>query len=918
MSADTATLRIRVESDGVTRARNELGRYTKEAQQAETATGGLMKMMGRLVSVYALWRGAMKVGTTLMEFERTMSGVKAVLGGTADEMKMLEQEARRLGETTRYSAAETAEGMRQLAQAGFTANQVVAAMPGMLDLATAGELGLAEAADIASASLAGFTLQASESTRVADVLAAAAAGTNTNVAQLGDAMKYVAPIANAMEISIEQTAAAVGVLSNAGLQGSMAGTGLRQVLASLATPTAEAERILRAYGISLEQVNPAANDLVDILALMREKGITATDALLIAGDRGGNALTALIEKVPDLQKLNVQMDEAAGRAKQMAFDMGDNLAGDLVTLSSTFDELILKSGDTGLGGALRTVTQYVTELVRAANDLATSGVFKAGFEIFTFGVMTFKDELLLVADAVKSVIDWLLDLMDISGSELVQNLMMIPATVRSVFQMVGTSIGYLWLRIEADVIDLVDSISARLTYIVDMGKAINASFSLLANPATAAAGVGMLFASEEAAASKMAKTLEHVTATADVAREAAISAFRTTMDGILLEWAATDKLASEKIEKFRAAWDEFERLRAEREANKGKPTTPAAGGGVVTGSAPADATGMLMAAEFEQLKESLTDQEQLVAESYERRKELILRNTTEGSELQIELLSELEKRVRQESIDAREYNAEQLQSQYSDELVILEDALADREITEAEFHERSLEAWKRYQEKLIKLDSVGARTVTRQQLEMHSSVLAMAGDIAGQLSTLVKENEDAAKAMFIASKAISIAQAIVYTELAATKALAEGGMYAGVPMATVIRSFGYASVALMAATSIMEYRSQFEHGGMIPSGKWGVTQEAGAELVQGPAVVTSARTTADLLSGAEGSSKVTVNVNNYAGADVDVKERQTPDGTMIDLVIKRAKSEIAREVQAGGTPITRALENSYRLRRGAA
>lgn len=234
MSAETASLVLKVESHGVTSANKELNTFSGTAARAEGAALRLTRTMLGLAGVYGVAQTFTKIATTIADFEQKMAGVRAVVGGTEEEMAQLTKTARELGATTQFSASEAAEGIRLLGQAGYDANQITAAMPGLLNLAIAGELGLSEAVDIAAASLAGFRLSANQSMRVADVLAMAANKTNTSVVQLGDGMKYVAPIAASLGISIEDTSAVLGLLSNAGLQGGMAGTGLRQVLSSLA------------------------------------------------------------------------------------------------------------------------------------------------------------------------------------------------------------------------------------------------------------------------------------------------------------------------------------------------------------------------------------------------------------------------------------------------------------------------------------------------------------------------------------------------------------------------------------------------------------------------------------------------------------------------------------------------------------
>ena len=167
------------------------------------------------------------------QFESSMLRVKAVTGASEEAFLAMSEQAKNLGATTAFTAQQAAEGMGFLGQAGFTTNEIMSAMPSVLNLAAAGQLELADAADITAAVLRGFGKSATEAGNVADILATAAASSNTSVQEMGEGFKFVGPVASAMGISIEETAAAMAKLSDAGLKGSLAGTGLRQALVKL-------------------------------------------------------------------------------------------------------------------------------------------------------------------------------------------------------------------------------------------------------------------------------------------------------------------------------------------------------------------------------------------------------------------------------------------------------------------------------------------------------------------------------------------------------------------------------------------------------------------------------------------------------------------------------------------------------------
>ena len=189
---------------------------------------------------------AIKMGS---DFEAGMSRVQALSGATGAEFEALRKTALELGRTTVFSASQAAEGMQYLAMAGFKTNEIIAAMPGVLNAAAAGQVDLATAADITSNVLSGFGLKAEEAARVADVLTKAFTSSNTTMESLGETMKYAAPVAAAAGFALEEVAAAAGMLGDAGIQGSQAGTTLRAIMLRLINPPKQAAEALDALGI---------------------------------------------------------------------------------------------------------------------------------------------------------------------------------------------------------------------------------------------------------------------------------------------------------------------------------------------------------------------------------------------------------------------------------------------------------------------------------------------------------------------------------------------------------------------------------------------------------------------------------------------------------------------------------------------
>lgn len=237
-----------------------------------------------------------------IELENALARVGAKTGttGTAQWQEMADQ-ARHLGATTTFTALEVAGAQDFLAQAGLNAQEVLAATPGMLNLSRVGALDLASAADIATNVLQGMNMSIDETGRVVDVLAKAAVTSNTSVEQLGTAMAYAAPGAAAAGVSLEETAAAIGALSDAGMQGSMAGTSIRGILSRLVPTGKAAQKQFKKLGIQVTDEAGNMRNFVDILEEMHEKTKDLSDADLttfrnvVFGQRAGTAIQVLMD-----------------------------------------------------------------------------------------------------------------------------------------------------------------------------------------------------------------------------------------------------------------------------------------------------------------------------------------------------------------------------------------------------------------------------------------------------------------------------------------------------------------------------------------------------------------------------------------------------------------------------------------------
>ena len=301
--------------------------------------------------------------------------VQALTGATGTEFEALSNQAKELGRTTMFSATQSANAMSELASAGFTTTEIMSAMPGLLDLAASGNIDLAEAANIASSTLRGFGLEASQSSHVSDVLAEAAARTNAGVTDMGMAMGYIAPVASAMGVSIEETAAAVGLLSNAGIQGSKAGTVLRSALSSLAKPSKEASELMANLGFNAYDTNGKMIPLNKIIANLQKSMSGLTDEqkqnalVTIFGQEALSGMLALIAAGPDeLNNLTNGFENCDGSAKKMADTMQNNLQGKVTQFKSALEGAGIAIGE-NLIPALTAGVNKITDIVSAFNKL---------------------------------------------------------------------------------------------------------------------------------------------------------------------------------------------------------------------------------------------------------------------------------------------------------------------------------------------------------------------------------------------------------------------------------------------------------------------------------------------------------------------------------------------------------------------
>ncbi len=313
------------------------------------AAGGfgasMLGMAGITLGAGAALGGVITAGAG---FEKTMSNVQAVTGASGDQMKEMNKVAKKLGSETKFSASQAAEGMSYLGMAGFKTNDIIAAMPGMLALASAGQLELGQASDIASNIMSGFSLNAGQAGHTADVLAKAATSSNTNVQQLGEAMKYASGTASTVGFTMEETTAAMMAMADVGLQGSVAGQAFATSLGRLAKPTGVAKKAIDAMNISFfdqqGKIKPLPNIIKDLeqgMSGMTNQQKTATLQTIFGAEAFKNWAALLKTGGDQLEKNTEGLIKSEGAADKMSKTMNANLIGSWDNFKSKLEGLAI-------------------------------------------------------------------------------------------------------------------------------------------------------------------------------------------------------------------------------------------------------------------------------------------------------------------------------------------------------------------------------------------------------------------------------------------------------------------------------------------------------------------------------------------------------------------------------------------------
>ena len=408
---------------GLKSASTDLRTFGDSTKGSEARLSGLsntMKSVGggmtKYVTVPLTGVGAASLKTAA-EFEKQMARVKSISGATGKDFKALEAKAKEMGATTIFTSKDAADAMEYMGMAGWKADQMIAGLPGIMDLAAASGEDLGFVSDIVTDALTGFGLTAKDTSRFVDVLAAASTNSNTNVAMMGETFKYAASVAGALGFSVEDTAIAIGLMANSGIKASQAGTSLRALFTNLAKPVGESKKAVEKLGLSLTDSEGNMKSFKEIMDELRSKfgelkmpqqevkqkldelntafengtitedeynksveelaknALGAADAekakyaAMLAGRTGMSGLLAILNTTTeDYDKLTSAIYGSEGASKEMAETQRDTLWGAMELLKSAINAVAMTIGEQ-LIPHVRATAEWLTKLVDKFNNL---------------------------------------------------------------------------------------------------------------------------------------------------------------------------------------------------------------------------------------------------------------------------------------------------------------------------------------------------------------------------------------------------------------------------------------------------------------------------------------------------------------------------------------------------------------------
>lgn len=382
--------RLKSTQEDLAKINSAIGKNKEAISQTKAQLGGVIGAAAAVGA--AIYAGPVKKAA---EFQSQMSTVQSIVGNVANTdipeltkkandlglaykeganatetaMNILSAQAKQMGATTQFTAAESGQALEYMAMAGWKASQMMDGLPGIMNLAAASGEDLGSVSDIVTDALTAFGMTAEDSGRFADVLAQASSNANTNVGMMGATFQKVAPVAGALGYSVEDMSLAIGLMANASIKADVAGTSLKTSLANMAKPTKQMQTYMDKYGISLTRTDGSMKTFREVVDNLRGSlgGLSESEqvaaATAIFGKESFAGMLAIVNASDeDFNKLSDSISNAEGAAAQMAAIKMDNLEGDMILLQSAADGLQLAIGD-ALLPAFRAGAQGITDFI---------------------------------------------------------------------------------------------------------------------------------------------------------------------------------------------------------------------------------------------------------------------------------------------------------------------------------------------------------------------------------------------------------------------------------------------------------------------------------------------------------------------------------------------------------------------------
>ncbi|MGP1414685.1 MAG: phage tail tape measure protein [Treponema sp.] len=370
---------------------------------------------------------------TFTQFQQSMQNTFSVMGASASDMKLLEDTAKKMGETTRFSASQASQALYSLGSAGQSATEAVNSLQGVLSLAGATGSDLAYTSETIASTLSQFNLEAGKASHIADVYAKAISKSQANMTKLSYSMKYVGPVASGLGISLETTTAALMKLYNTGYGGEQAGTYLKQAFQKLASGTNDLKTKLQELGISYEDVNPQTRNFADIINTLKEKNIGVTESIAIFGETAGGAMAKLIEEGGDaIATMEGLLKSSEGASSEMQEIQNASFANTKAELMSAMEAVQITTGSI-LEPALNILAKGFTEVLKSVNGLP-------------IGMQTFITSMLTASTAIvpfltmPALITKIKGAMDFLNTSMLQNPIFIGGAVLATLASIAYSV----------------------------------------------------------------------------------------------------------------------------------------------------------------------------------------------------------------------------------------------------------------------------------------------------------------------------------------------------------------------------------------------------------------------------------------------------------------------------------------------